>query len=140
MIVRIVNPSEKFKNNFDKAANKAAKEVHKLMKEKQMKQKSLKLIDDNLDELKKVFEYFWSDDYWSTDCKKVAEHFFLKGCDTALACGDSVKKLKRTISEYHFSPQGMILAKSNDGKLFMIKGFNEHGQPQWLPYPDLPQD
>lgn len=132
----IIKPSDKFKKTFDKTANKVAREVHQLMKEKQMKQKSLKLIDENLDEIKKVFEYFWSDDYWSTDCKKVAEHFFLKGCDTALACGDSVKKPKRTIANL-IKLDGQIYAISNDGKLFI----NHFTRPEeWKSFPDLPQD
>lgn len=138
MIVRIVNPSDKFKNNFDKAANKAAKEVHKLMKEKEMKS-----IEKAPKDIQQIFEEIWKE-FLKTETNRfpyqVCGDFFLKGFDTAMALGGFPQRPKRIISEVSFSPQGLILAKSNDGKLFMIKGFNEHGQPQWLPYPDLPQD
>jgi hypothetical protein len=50
------------------------------------------------------------------------------------------EKPKRTIAEVIPNAQGTVLVKSNDGKLYLIHGFDPNGLPQWLPYPDLPQD
>ena len=65
------------------------------------------------------------------------------------SCGGLIKfhktkqqpeKPKRTIAEVIPNAQGTIVVKSNDGKLYLIHGFDPNGLPQWLPYPDLPQD
>ena len=50
------------------------------------------------------------------------------------------EKPKRTIAEVIPNAHGTIVVKSNDGKLYLIHGFDPNGLPQWLPYPDLPQD
>ena len=49
------------------------------------------------------------------------------------------EKPKRTIAEVTSNANGQWIVRSNDGKLF-IHGFDRSGVPQWLPYPDLPQD
>ena len=65
------------------------------------------------------------------------------------SCGGLIKfhktkqqpeKPKRTIAEVIPNAHGTIVVKSNDGKLYLIHGFDPNGLPQWLPYPDLPQD
>lgn len=106
----------------------------------------MKRIEDASEEMKDIFEQVWkiitTGRSQHLGDREIAEHFFMTGVSSARVLHGLMlnKKTKRTIAEYHFSPQGMILAKSSDGKLFMIQGFDSSGSPRWLPYPDLPQD
>ena len=49
------------------------------------------------------------------------------------------EKPQRTIVEVKSNAHGQWIVRSNDGKLF-IHGADRSGLPQWLPYPELPQD
>ena len=111
----------------------------------------MKRIEDAPKELQQMFATIF-DEWWTELCpnygttwmydhrREVLEHYFLKGFDAAMATGGLPQKPKRTIEEFRFSPQGIILVKSSDGKLFMTQGFEPSGNPPWKHYPDLPQD
>lgn len=102
----------------------------------------MKKLEDAPKELQDMFAELFkehlSDREYPCAYKEAYAHFFLKGFDVAMATGGM--KPKRTIAELITSPQGRILVKSNDGKLYTIDGFDRNGGPLWIPYPDLPQD
>lgn len=79
----IIKPSDKFKQNFDKIANKVAREVHRLMKEKQMKS-----IEKASEEIKDIFEHIWETVFANRSQllgdRQIAEHFFVIGYEAAI--------------------------------------------------------
>lgn len=86
----------------------------------------------------------------------LAQHFFIAGRESAFEetketiyrhgikdieqARQMSEKPKRTIAQLQVSPHGTIIVMSNDGKLFAIRGLGADGLPEWLPYPDLPQE
>ena len=106
----------------------------------------MKRIEDAPKELQQMFNVAWDDilfkDKVSKDKSKIsyeeiAEHLFLKGFGVAMATGGM--KPKRKIAEVTSNANGQWIVRSNDGKLY-IYGADRGGVPQWLPYPDLPQE
>jgi len=86
----------------------------------------------------------------------IAEYFFIAGRESAFEEAKETiyrhgikyieqarqmsEKPKRTIAQLQVSSHGTIIVMSNDGKLFAIRGLGADGLPEWLPYPDLPQE
>lgn len=97
----------------------------------------MKELEDAPKELQDMFAILWENATIPIDCKNEAIHFFLKGFDVAMATGGM--KPKRTITEVASNSKGTWIVRSNDGKLF-IHGVDRSGVPQWLPYPDPPQE
>jgi hypothetical protein len=103
----------------------------------------MKTIDDTPKELHELFEkelakWPMLPDIQTAHAFRLAvQHFFFLGFDVAMATGGM--KPKRTIVEVKSNANGQWIVRSNDGKLF-IHGVDRGGVPQWLPYPDLPQD
>lgn len=130
--MEVFKPSDKFKHDFDKAANKAAREVSALMRAKQMKR-----IEDAPKELQDMFEIVWEQVVCSasgiSDYRDEIEHAFLKGFDTAMATA-GVRQGRR-IAEV-MQTDDKLICISNDGQAFV---WNENDM-KWEPMPHLPQD
>ena len=92
----------------------------------------MKLASDYFDEIWKEYINTRHGLYAS---ETEAKYFFVQGRRSAQS-----EKSKRTIAEVTSNANGQWIVRSNDGKLYLIHGFDPNGLPQWLPYPDLPQD
>lgn len=129
--MEVFKPSDKFKRDFDKAANNAAREVHKLMKERQMKS-----IENAPKDIQRIFEEIWQE-FLKTETNRfpyqVCGDFFLKGFDTAMATAGM--RHSRRIAEM-MQTDDKLIAISNDRQAFV---WNENDM-KWEPMPHLPQD
>lgn len=126
--MEVFKPSDKFKRDFNKAANKAAREVSALMRAKQMKR-----IEDASKELQDMFAALYEDTALNVNYKVEAAHFFLKGFDTAMATAGM--RHGRRIAEI-MQTEDKLIAISNDRQAFV---WNENDM-KWEPMPHLPQD